>query len=83
MNWAIFEGGGKGVWALTHPKFFNFAGTCTRGRCYGEEHCVKIALRNSSFSRNYTLPKFISFFSFGPTLGPIYPMKEAEIEKKF
>ena len=74
--------GGKGVWALTHPKFFDFAGTCTRSRCYGEEHCVKIALRNSTFSRNYTLPKFISFFSFGPTLGPIYPMKEAEIEKK-
>ena len=77
-----FSGEGrKKIWALTHTKFFNFAGTCTRDRCYGEEHCVQIPLRNSTFPRNYTLPKFISFFSFGPTLGPIYPMKEAEIEK--
>ena len=27
------------------------------------------------------LTKFKSFFSFCPTLGPIYPMKEGEIEK--
>ena len=38
-------------------------------------------LPNSNFQRNWTLSKFNFFFSFGPTLGPIYPMKEAEIEK--
>ena len=36
---------------------------------------------NSNFYGNCTLPQFDFFFSFCPTLGPIYPIKEAEIEK--
>ena len=35
----------------------------------------------SNFQGNCTLSKFKFFFSFCPTLGPIYPMKEVEIKK--
>ena len=76
-NWAIFGG----FWTLTRPKTFNFAETCTRASSWGEKSCGKISLRNSNFYWNYTLAKFKSIFCFCPTLGPIYPMKEAEIGK--
>ena len=37
--------------------------------------------KNSNFDGKRTYPKFALFFSFCPTLTPLFSMKEAEIEK--
>ena len=78
MNWAIFGG----FWALTPPKYYAILLKLAPQVVLKERNRVfQNILANSNFQRNWTLSKFNFFFSFCPTLGPIYPMKEAEIEK--
>ena len=76
-SWAIL--GHFGVfWGPNSPKYSLILVKVAPEAVFGEN---KRVLENSTFQGNCTSPKFNLFLRFCPTLGPIYPMKEAKIEK--
>ena len=73
-SWAILGG----FWGPNSPKYSLILVKVAPEAVFGEN---KRVLENSTFYGNCTSPKFNLFLRFCPTLGPIYPMKEAKIEK--
>ena len=69
-------------WGPNFPKYDSILMKLTPEVVFKERNRLfEKVLEKLTFNANCTLPKFEFCFSFCPILDPIYPLKEAKIEK--